>query len=88
MTVRGSILYLLTVPMFTVGWVTWLLVKRREQRIERELAEANRQVEMGKQTVVAIARPLTPRTSGPAVTASACASIPTDRPRHTDWMKG
>ena len=47
--------YLLTIPMFTVGWVTWMLVKRRNQRIERELAEANRQVEMGKQTVGAIA---------------------------------
>ena len=50
------ILYMLTVPMFTVAWVTWLLVKRKNQRMERELAEANRQVEMGKQTVVAIAR--------------------------------
>ncbi len=61
------ILYVLTVPMFTVGWITWLLVKRREQRIERELAEANRMVEMGKQTVVAIARAVDakdPRTGG------------------------
>jgi len=61
------ILYLLTVPMFTVGWVTWLLVKRREERIERELAEANRLVEMGKQTVIAIARTVDakdPRTGG------------------------
>ena len=50
------ILYLLTVPMFTVGWIVWLLVRRREERIQKELAEANRQVEMGKQTVLAIAR--------------------------------
>ena len=50
------ILYVLTVPMFAVGWGTWLMVKRREERIERELAEANRLVEMGKQTVIAIAR--------------------------------
>ena len=50
------IFYILTVPMFTVGWVTWLLVKRREQKMERQLAEANRQAEMGKQTVLAIAR--------------------------------
>ena len=50
------IIYMLTVPMFTVGWVTWLLVRRRSERMERELAEANRQVEMGKQTVAAIAR--------------------------------
>ncbi len=61
------ILYILSVPMFTVGWITWLLVKRREARIERELAEANRLVEMGKQTVIAIARTVDakdPRTGG------------------------
>ena len=52
----GFIVYLLTIPMFTVGWLTWLYFKRRNQRIERELAEANRRVEMGKQTVAAIAR--------------------------------
>ena len=50
------ILYILTVPMLTVGWITWLLVKRREEKMARELAHANRLVEMGKQTVVAIAR--------------------------------
>ena len=50
------ILYLLTVPMFAVGWGVWLMVKRREERLARELAEANRLVEMGKQTVIAIAR--------------------------------
>ena len=50
------IFYILTVPMFTVAWVTWLLVKRREEKMERQLAEANRQAEMGKQTVLAIAR--------------------------------
>ncbi len=61
------ILYLLTVPVFTACWITWLLIKRREDRIERELAEANRQVEMGKQTVIAIARTVDakdPRTGG------------------------
>jgi energy-coupling factor transport system substrate-specific component len=61
------ILYVLTVPMFTVGWITWLLVKRREVRMERELAEANRMVEMGKQTVKTIARAVDakdPRTGG------------------------
>ena len=52
----GFIAYLLTIPMFTVGWLTWLYFKRRNQRIERELAEANRRVEMGKQTVAAIAK--------------------------------
>ena len=63
----GFILYVLTVPMFTVGWVTWLLVKRREVRMEKELAEANRMVEMGKQTVKTIARAVDakdPRTGG------------------------
>ena len=52
----GFILYLLTIPMFSVGWLTWLYFKRRNQRMERELAEANRRVEMGKQTVAAIAK--------------------------------
>ncbi len=50
------ILYILSVPMFTVFWVTWLLVRRRERRIEEALEQANRQIEMGKQTVAAIAR--------------------------------
>ena len=61
------ILYMLMLPMFAVGWVTWLMVKRREIRMERELAEANRLVEMGKQTVIAIARTVDakdPRTGG------------------------
>ena len=49
------ILYLLSVPMFTVFWVTWLLVKRHEKKIEAQLAEAERNVEMGRQTVLAIA---------------------------------
>ena len=50
------IFYMLSVPMFTVGWVTWLLFKRHERKMEEQLAIANRQVEMGKQTVIAIAR--------------------------------
>ena len=50
------IFYMLSVPMFTVGWVTWLLVKRHERKMEEQLALANRQIEMGKQTVIAIAR--------------------------------
>ena len=61
------VFYILLVPMFTVAWVTWVLVKRREQRIQKELAEANRMVEMGKQTVIAIARTVDakdPRTGG------------------------
>ena len=50
------IFYMLSVPMFTVGWVTWLLVKRHERKMEEQLALANKQIEMGKQTVIAIAR--------------------------------
>ncbi len=50
------IFYILSVPMFTVFWVTWLLLKRHEQKVKAQLAEANRQVEMGKQTVRAIAK--------------------------------
>ena len=50
------IIYILFVPMFTVFWVTWLLLKRHEMKVKAQLAEANRQIEMGKQTVAAIAR--------------------------------
>ena len=50
------IFYMLSVPMFTVGWVTWLLVKRHERKMQEQLEMANRQIEMGKQTVIAIAR--------------------------------
>ena len=60
-------LYVMTVPMFAVGWITWLMVKRREVKMEKELAEANRMVEMGKQTVKTIARAVDakdPRTGG------------------------
>ena len=57
----------MTVPMFTVGWIVWMMVKRREQRMQRELEQANRMVEMGTQTVRAIARAVDakdPRTGG------------------------
>ncbi|MCR5297267.1 MAG: HD domain-containing protein, partial [Clostridiales bacterium] len=50
------IIYILFVPMFTVFWVTWLLLKHHEMKVKAQLAEANRQIEMGKQTVAAIAR--------------------------------
>ncbi len=49
------IFYILTVPMFTVIWVTWTLMARRQRRMAAELEAANRQAEMGKQTVMAIA---------------------------------
>ncbi len=48
--------YILFVPMFAVFWLTWLLLKRHIRKVQAALAEANRQVEMGKQTVAAIAR--------------------------------
>ena len=50
------VFYMLSVPMFTVGWVTWLLVKRHERKMQQQLELANKQIEMGKQTVIAIAR--------------------------------
>ena len=50
------IIYILSVPMLAVFWVTWLLVKRRERKMEEALALAEKQVEMGKQTVAAIAK--------------------------------
>ncbi len=53
---KWFIIYILFVPMFAVFWVTWLLLKRHELKVQAALAEANRQVEMGKQTVAAIAR--------------------------------
>ncbi len=61
------IFYILSVPMLTVGWVTWLMVKRHERIMEAKLAEAQKLVEMGKQTVIAIARTVDakdPRTGG------------------------
>ena len=50
------IIYILSVPMFAVGWITWLLVKRHERKMQEQLEMANKQIEMGKQTVIAIAR--------------------------------
>ena len=50
------VIYILTVPMFTVAWATWVLVKRRERRMAAALEQANRMVEMGRQTVIAIAK--------------------------------
>ena len=50
------ILYLLSVPLITAGWIIWLFVRRHERKMEEELKTANQQVEMGKQTVIAIAR--------------------------------
>ena len=51
----GFLVYLLLVPMIAVGWITWFLFRRRMDRIQRNLALAQREVEMGRQTVLAIA---------------------------------
>ena len=50
------IIYLMLIPMFTVCWVTFLMARRHNRKIQAELELANRQIEMGKQTVAAIAR--------------------------------
>ena len=50
------ILYILVLPMFTVCWLSFSLLKRHEMKIKAQLDQANRQIEMGKQTVIAIAR--------------------------------
>ena len=50
------VLYILLMPMLTVGWVTWSLVRKREARIQKELDLANREAEMGRQTIVTIAK--------------------------------
>ena len=50
------IFYMLLVPVFAIMWVAWLLIVRHENKMKAELAQANKLVEMGKQTVIAIAR--------------------------------
>ena len=50
------IFYILSVPMFTVGWVTWLLVKRHERKMQEQLELANKQIEMGKQQGISVLR--------------------------------
>ncbi len=50
------IFYMLLVPIFTVLWIAWMLVVRHENKMKAQLAQANKLVEMGKQTVIAIAR--------------------------------
>ena len=53
---KWFIFYMIFVPMLAVGWVAWLLVVRHEKKMKAALAQANKLVEMGKQTVIAIAR--------------------------------
>ena len=50
------IFYMLLVPVFAVVWVAWLLIVRHENKMKAQLAQANKLIEMGKQTVIAIAR--------------------------------
>ena len=50
------IIYMVTVPMVAVVWLTWFIGRRQMERQERELALARQQVQMGNETVVAIAK--------------------------------
>ena len=52
----GFLVYVVLIPMICVGWIAWYLFKRRMDRIQKQLAEANEKIEMGRQTVLAIAR--------------------------------
>ncbi|MBQ8110780.1 MAG: HD domain-containing protein [Clostridia bacterium] len=52
--------YVLLVPMFAVAWLTWFLGRTRVQRTlelqRRELRLAHQQIQMGNETVIAIAK--------------------------------
>ena len=50
------VLYIALVPMLAVIWITWFAGRRRLERQERELALARQQVQMGNETVIAIAK--------------------------------
>lgn len=54
------IAYILAVPMITVAWLSWFLARMRIQRTldiqQRELALARQQVQMGNETIIAIAK--------------------------------
>ena len=54
------IAYLLVVPMLAVAWFTWFLMRtqmqRTLQRQEHELEIARQQIQMGNETVIAIAK--------------------------------
>ena len=53
-------IYLLAVPMIAVAWFTWYVVRTRVQRMldiqRRELALARQQIQMGNETIIAIAK--------------------------------
>ncbi len=52
--------YVLGVPFIAVAWLTWFLVERQMQRTlerqEKELALAKQQIQMGNETIFAIAK--------------------------------
>lgn len=54
------IFYVLIIPMIAVAWFTWFVVRTQVQRIlniqRRELKLARQQIEMGNQTIFAIAK--------------------------------
>ena len=54
------IIYMLLVPMIAVAWFTWYIVRTRVQRMleiqERELALAKQQIQMGNETIIALAK--------------------------------
>ena len=50
------VIYMVAVPMIFVAWLTWFINKRKMEKQERELAIARRQVQMGNETVIAIAK--------------------------------
>ena len=53
-------IYVLAVPMLAVAWLTWFVARNRVQRMlerqERELALARQQIQMGNETIIAIAK--------------------------------
>ncbi|MBR6186381.1 MAG: HD domain-containing protein [Clostridia bacterium] len=54
------IAYMLLVPMIAVAWFTWFVVRTRTQRTlelqQRELAMARQQIQLGNETIFAIAK--------------------------------
>ena len=48
--------YILLIPMLVVIWITCYIMRSRMQRQDRELALARRQIQMGKETIFAIAK--------------------------------
>ena len=52
--------YMLAIPMLAVAWLTWFVAGTRSRRMverqEREMALAQQQIQMGKETIIAIAK--------------------------------